>query len=84
MNKQILLTVARLADMKRVHPAQIESKCERCGHVVGIYPSGQLVLSAYPGQVEIVCSICHTPSAEAMLAPGAEIEPFQSHRKNQS
>lgn len=84
MSKQILLTVVRLADMRRVHPQQIESKCERCGHVVGIYPSGQLMLDVYRDNIEVVCSVCHTPTSDAMLAPGAEIEPFQSHRKNQS
>lgn len=81
MNKSIILTVMRLKNMTRVHPQQIESKCARCGHTVAIYPSGQSVLKAHPGDVEVLCQVCHTPSAAATLAPGADLEPSQTHRK---
>jgi hypothetical protein len=74
----VILTVMRLKDMRRVHPEQIEGKCARCGEVVGIYPSGQKVMRDYPGQVELVCQICNDPPAGSALAPGAELEPFES------
>ena len=74
----ILLTVMRLADMRRIHPKQITAKCARCREPVGVYPSGQKVMQFYPGQVELVCQICHDPRPETPLAPGAESEPFQS------
>lgn len=76
----MILTVMRLADMKRVHPQQIVRKCARCGHKVGIYPSGQEVMRHHP-EVELVCQVCHHPDPNALLAPGAEFEPFQSVNK---
>lgn len=76
----IELTVMRLADMKRVHPKQIEATCARCGHVVAVYPSGQQIMKQYP-TVVLVCQVCKEPGPDAELAPGAELEPFQSHRK---
>jgi hypothetical protein len=75
-----VLIVMRLADMKRVHPEQIESKCSRCRHVVGVYPSGQQAMRDYPG-IQLVCQVCQTPGPAAKLAPGADREPFQSVKK---
>lgn len=80
MTKSIL-TVMRLKDMARVHPEQIESKCARCGYVVGIYPSGQRMLAFFGDDIEIVCQACYQPGHGSILAPGAEIEPFESKRK---
>jgi hypothetical protein len=74
------LIVMRLADMHRVHPEQIVSRCMRCNHEVAIYPSGQLVLAAHPGTI-VTCQICSQPGPNAQLAPGAEHEPFQSRKK---
>lgn len=74
------LIVMRLADMVRVHPDQITGKCRTCGHDVGIFPSGQRVLQQDP-TVELVCQVCRSPGQHAVLAPGAEREPFQSQRK---
>jgi hypothetical protein len=71
------LIVMRLADMHRVHPEQITAKCHGCGHVVAVYPSGQQVMREYPG-VLLTCQVCKTPGPDAALAPGAELEPFES------
>jgi hypothetical protein len=55
---QASLVVMRLADMGVVHPGQDNDRaCSMCGEPVGIYPSGQAVLKAYP-TLKIVCSIC--------------------------
>lgn len=74
------LIVMRLADMKRVHPDQIVSKCATCGHAVGVFPSGQEVMRHDP-DVKLTCQVCKTPGQIAVLAPGAELEPFQSVKK---
>lgn len=75
-----MLIVMRLVDMHRVHPQQITGKCERCGEVVGIYPSGQSAMKQYP-DIEIVCQVCNPPDGSQELAPGAEQEPFESVNK---
>ena len=76
-----LLIVMRLANMTRVHPDQITATCSVCGHVVAIYPSGQNVMKQYP-DIELVCDVCKPlDSGEDILAPGAELEPSQSVRK---
>jgi len=75
-----LLIVMRLANMKVVHPEQVIVRCERCRHKVGVYPSGQRLIAQHP-DIAIVCSVCHSPGPNAMLAPGAEREPFESHRR---
>ena len=74
------LIVMRLADMKRVHPDQITTQCSKCGETVAVYPSGQKVMREIP-DVELICQICKTPGENALLAPGADLEPFQSQRK---
>jgi hypothetical protein len=74
------LIVMRLADMKRVHPEQITDKCAGCGHAVGIYPSGQKIMKQRP-DVRLMCQVCQTPGPNAALAPGAELEPFESVEK---
>ena len=78
--KQVELIVMRLADMHRVHPDQITATCHGCGHLVGVYPSGQEVMRHYP-DVRLTCQVCKTPGENAPLAPGAEFEAFQSVRK---
>lgn len=77
----VVLTVMRLDDMLRVHPDQITATCARCGHDVGVYPSGQRVMAEYGDRVELVCQVCHYPGRHAEPAPGAESEPFQSRWK---
>jgi hypothetical protein len=79
--KRTTLIVMRLADMTRVHPDQIIEKCSRCGHDVGVYPSGQRVMKLYPGGIDLVCSVCKPPEGRVELAPGALAEPAQSKRK---
>lgn len=77
----MMLIVMRLADMHRVHPKQDNSRvCATCGERVGIYPSGQRVLQTDP-TITIVCSHCSPRADIAILAPGAEREPFESKRK---
>lgn len=80
---KLLLIVMRLKDMHRVHPEQVEGKCARCGEVVAIYPSGQQVLKDYPDQIEVVCQICRPQAGASILAPGAELELFESRPKNE-
>jgi hypothetical protein len=77
---QIELTVMRLADMTRIHPDQITSTCHGCGHVVAIYPSGQQIMKRHP-DTRLICQVCKTPDPDTPLAPGAELEPFQSVKK---
>lgn len=75
------LIVMRLADMRRVHPRQDDSRvCDLCGERVGIYPSGQAVLRHDP-TTRIICSECREPADIEVLAPGAEFEPFESKRR---
>lgn len=71
-----VLIVMRLAEMKRVHPRQIELVCDRCGERVGIYPSGQRIIMAQPKTV-VLCNYCGDAAAATGLAPGAEHEPFE-------
>jgi hypothetical protein len=70
----------RLADMTLVHPDQIERQCYRCGHTVGVYPSGQQVLAEFDPRIDIVCQCC-ADSTSGQLAPGALAEPSQSVRR---
>lgn len=77
-----MLVVMRLAQMRRVHPKQVEMTCARCGETVGVYPSGQSALKADP-TLEVVCSECaeREPipvNTMVALAPGAEREPLES------
>jgi hypothetical protein len=80
MKMKPILIVMRFEDMELIHPDQIERKCNRCGHTVGIYPSGQSVLKRYPA-MEIVCQVCKPETDINILAPGAEFEPAQSKPK---
>ena len=77
---QVELIVMRLADMTRVHPDQITATCHGCGHVVAVYPSGQQVMRDHPDHL-LTCQVCKTPGPKTALAPGAELEPFESVRK---
>lgn len=76
------LLVMRLTDMHRVHPNQDNSRvCSKCQQPVGIYPSGQKIIAQYPGDVELVCSVCDEKEKGTkvqILAPGALQEPFES------
>lgn len=74
------LIVMRLADMVRFHPDQITDRCSACNAEVAIYPSGQKIMRHYR-DVVLVCQVCHPPGPNAQLAPGAELEPFESQRK---
>lgn len=75
------LIVMRLADMKRIHPEMTtNSMCCKCGHRVGIYPSGQRIIASDP-TTEIICGRCRDPRSAQAFAPGAEFEPFESVRK---
>ena len=80
MPHMAVLVVMRLANMRRVHPRQNDSRaCSRCGERVGIYPSGQHVIAAHPG-IEIVCEVCiqRAEVDAAFLAPGAKREASES------
>jgi hypothetical protein len=67
------LLVMRLADMKRVHPKQDNSrKCSNCGHVVGIFPSGQVLIRKHPNTI-IICMQC-IGSSDWNFAPVAPLE----------
>ena len=66
------LVVMRLTDMHVVHPGQDNTRsCSQCGHIVGIYPSGQKALKRYP-QAKIVCARCVEPGAFDVTQPAAE------------
>lgn len=73
----------RLADMHRIHPDQISDHCANCGHEVGIYPSGQRIMRKAKEDIQILCQVCMQPGNNnwPALAPGAELEPFESIRK---
>ena len=78
-----ILIVMRLANMRRVHPQQDNSRtCKRCGESVGVYPSGQHIIAHCP-ETELVCDVCfeRVDCDVLMLAPGAAIEPFESVKK---
>ena len=74
------LIVMRLANMERVHPDQITARCSGCNAEVGVFPSGQKIMRHFR-DVALFCQVCRQPGSDARLAPGAELEPFQSHRK---
>lgn len=73
------LIVMRLADMTRVHPDQITSRCSKCNEEVGVYPSGQNVMREMD-DVVLVCQVCKGKFNlfGTHLAPGAASEPFES------
>lgn len=77
----MILVCMRLDDMHRIHPKQDNSRsCIRCGHQVGIYPSGQEALARDP-TLDIICPHCLPGWRNSfVLAPGAENEPFESMR----
>jgi hypothetical protein len=73
----MMLIVMRLAEMARVHPAMITRRCDRCGEVCGVYPSGQRVIARNPA-TQVVCNHCGDPTTATGLAPGAAREVFES------
>ena len=76
---KLTLLVMRLADMHRVHPDMVTRVCHKCGHKVGIYPSGQKAMARVGERwVNIVCHVCQPTSEGFPLAPGALTEPFES------
>ena len=71
MTKPDALIVMRLANMHQMHPgADLTKVCSKCGHKVGIYPSGSRQLRANPG-LPIICLICASrePPADLELHP---------------
>src|ERR1700735_3975091 len=72
------LVTMRLADMRRMHPAQDDTHvCAECGHPVGIYPSGQRALRQWP-EMKVICSVCavkRTPTA-LIHPPAADFVTF--------
>lgn len=79
MTEDPILIVMRLADMVRVHPDQVTMRCSQCHHEVGVYPSGQAVIKQRPNTT-LICQACRDPGPDAVLAPGAVTEPFESVR----
>lgn len=66
LDKPGMLICNRLMDMTKMHPQQDDTHtCKRCGHPVGIYPSGQKALRKWP-KMEIRCTQC----AMATMQPG--------------
>ena len=57
------LICTRLGDMTVMHPEQVEKICTKCGHVVGVYPTGQRAIRDYP-DMKVVCSVCVDPFEE--------------------
>jgi hypothetical protein len=72
----------RLANMIKVHPEQITARCSQCNEEVGVYPSGQRVMKEKPN-VRLFCHVCKSPGKNYSLAPGAELEPLQSKRREE-
>lgn len=74
MSKQrpnAILLVMRLANMRRVHPKQIQAICSQCKEPVGIYPSGQQALARFPN-IPIICFECRPQNAGCyIMAPGS-------------
>lgn len=60
MPEKASLLCMRLADMARVHPLMSRAyKCDRCGHQLGIYPSGQEHIRQYGrDHIELICNQC--------------------------
>jgi hypothetical protein len=46
-----------LHQQTQMHPRQIERPCSACGQQVGIYPTGQAAMKAYP-HMKIICPDC--------------------------
>jgi hypothetical protein len=53
----IMLVCTRLSDMTKMHPKQTQELCSKCQHVVGIYPTGQVMMARYP-KMKVVCVGC--------------------------
>lgn len=76
----MMLIVMRLANMHRVHPRQDNSRvCAKCGHQVGIYPSGQAALRHQP-DLTITCDVCYKAGVADVpfVLPGAVQESEES------
>jgi hypothetical protein len=73
----------RFTDMNYLHPDQNDTrKCDRCGHQVGIYPSGQDFLKIHPNAM-IICTQC-ADHPIPMDAPSNQIrrEMTESHKRD--
>lgn len=73
------LVCTRLADMTVMHPLQIEKTCHKCGHTVGVYPSGQDALKRWPN-MEITCSVCDPPWSMKDIRPAASFETIRKEK----
>ena len=79
---RVQLVCMRLADMTVTHPDQITNPCFKCGHNVGVYPSGQKVLKQHPN-AQTICVRCAKPKAFAIGAPAAETrEEYEAERRD--
>jgi hypothetical protein len=76
------LVAMRLTDMAWVHPKMDSSRaCSECGETLGIYPSGQALLRAYPA-LKIVCQECMPEADVFVRAPGSFAEAGESVRRS--
>jgi hypothetical protein len=67
-----VLVAMRLEDMHVVHPDQDNTRsCSKCGHIVGIYPSGQKALKRWL-HTRIMCARCVNPTEADETRPAAE------------
>lgn len=65
------LMAMRLADMTVTHPEMDVSRfCCQCNARLGIYPSGQKAIAAFP-EIELICNRCGNLNDGAVPAPGA-------------
>ena len=78
------LVCTRLADMTNMHPQQIETICYKCGHMVGIYPTGQRALKKYPNmRVKCInCAMKVMKSDDEVLSAGTPDEVVQEMRES--
>ena len=73
MSEARVMLVCRAVRTRNIVPGTVfHLRCHRCGHTVGVAPSGQAVLARH-ANAEIVCNECWTPQPddELNLAPGA-------------
>lgn len=79
-----ILICCRRGPMRYVHSRTIEWRCHRCGETVGVFPSGQRMLSEQPN-LEIICEVCYVASGGKNLivqeAPGAMAEAVELWKK---
>ncbi len=70
MSKRTLICM-RKANMTKIHPDMAHDKCDVCGEIVGVYPSGQgFIQAAGRHNVLINCEKCVPPGSESVPLPG--------------